>query len=211
MLRTSPRCLQDALISTHRTGTRDSSGSVTHSTYRLSLRRRSGIPPGERYRNTAASSGTGQSSCMQNLKPTVPKITISSARPTGAPTSACAPSTLVPTSTTALPTTEIAVMGPEGAANIIHRRELMEGGVELPERRIPCTPEGQRRGIPQQVCHPVRCRAARICGRGYRSLRTYGQRLLPPSNRLSRSARPGQQRNTVTYPSKESEEMRILW
>jgi len=30
----------------------------------------------------------------------------------------------------ALPTTEIAVMGPEGAANIIHRRELMEGGVE---------------------------------------------------------------------------------
>ncbi|RZN49932.1 methylmalonyl-CoA carboxyltransferase [archaeon] len=30
----------------------------------------------------------------------------------------------------ALPSTEIAVMGPEGAANIIHRRELMEGGVE---------------------------------------------------------------------------------
>ncbi|MHC1604533.1 MAG: carboxyl transferase domain-containing protein, partial [Candidatus Methanofastidiosia archaeon] len=30
----------------------------------------------------------------------------------------------------ALPTTEIAVMGPEGAANIIHRKELIEGGVE---------------------------------------------------------------------------------
>nr|AAA25676.1 methylmalonyl-CoA carboxyltransferase subunit 12S monomer [Propionibacterium freudenreichii subsp. shermanii] len=54
---------------------------------------------------------------------TVPKITCL-ATPTAAPTWPCATVTLVPTPCTPVPSAEIAVMGAEGAANVIFRKEI---------------------------------------------------------------------------------------
>ena len=60
----------------------------------------------------------------------------------------------------AWPTAEIAVMGPEGAVNILYRREL-EGA---PDAAAPPRREGRR--VPREVRQPVRGRRARLHRRG---------------------------------------------
>ena len=57
---------------------------------------------------------------------TVPKITVILRKATAAPISRCAGRTWVPTVCFAWPTAEIAVMGAEGAAEIVFRKEIDE-------------------------------------------------------------------------------------
>ena len=63
----------------------------------------------------------------------------------------------------AWPTAEVAVMGPEGAVNIVFRKELEEGA-DAESRRA----ELDRR-LPRAVREPVRRRRARLRGRGDRA------------------------------------------
>ena len=63
----------------------------------------------------------------------------------------------------AWPQAEIAVMGPEGAVNVLYRRELAGGGG--PRGAAPA--EG--RGVPREVREPLRGRGPRLRGRGDRA------------------------------------------
>ena len=63
----------------------------------------------------------------------------------------------------AFPTAEIAVMGPEGAVNIVYRREMDQAAGPGGAAR------GEDAGVPRQVRQPVRRRRARLHRRGDRA------------------------------------------
>ena len=87
---------------------------------------------------------------------TVPKSRSSRARRTAAPIASCRASTFAPTSTSRGRRAEIAVMGPEGAVNILYKREL--DAAADPD----AAPRRARRGVPREVRQPVRRRLARL-------------------------------------------------
>ena len=60
----------------------------------------------------------------------------------------------------AWPTAEIAVMGPEGAVNVLYKREL-EAADDPTAQRAP-----RSRRVPREVRQPVHCRVARVRRRG---------------------------------------------
>ena len=75
-------------------------------------------------RSGAGSSATARSSSTPTPRRRSRRSRSSPARPTAAPTTSWPPSTCSPTSTSPGRPAEIAVMGPEGAVNIIYRRDL---------------------------------------------------------------------------------------
>ena len=96
---------------------------------------------------------------------TVPKITLITRKAYGGAYCVMASKHLRTDVNLAYPTAEIAVMGPEGAVNIVYRRELQKA--EDPEATAPR--EGGR--IPRALCQPLHRRRARLGGRHHRTPR----------------------------------------
>ena len=92
----------------------------------------------------------------------------SRARPTAAPTTSWRRKHIRADVNFAYPTAEIAVMGPEGAVNIVFRNELAKAADAGAER----APAGRR--VPREVRQPVQGRRARLHRRGH-----------PPASRLA--------------------------
>jgi propionyl-CoA carboxylase beta chain len=86
-------------------------------------------------RSTAASSSTAPSCSTPTARRRCRRSPSSPARPTAAPTTSWRRSTSAATSTSPGPTAEIAVMGPDGAVNIIFRKEIKEAGDDPEARR----------------------------------------------------------------------------
>ena len=95
---------------------------------------------------------------------TVPKITVITRKAYGGAYYVMASKHIRADVNLAYPTAEIAVMGPEGAVNILYRRELAEAGERAAEsaRR-----EGRR--VPREVRQPLHRRRARLHRRGHRA------------------------------------------
>ena len=96
---------------------------------------------------------------------TVPKLTVITRKAYGGAYCVMSSKHIRGDANFAFPTAEIAVMGPEGAVNILYRRE-MDGGVG-PGRAQ--GREGAR--VPREVRQPVRGRGARLHRRGHRAPR----------------------------------------
>ena len=96
---------------------------------------------------------------------TVPKITVITRKAYGGAYCVMASKHIRTDVNYAWPTAEIAVMGPEGAVNIVYRRELEKS--ENPERRS----RSQDRGVPRALCQSLRRRRARLRGRRHSSAR----------------------------------------
>ena len=96
---------------------------------------------------------------------TVPKITVITRKAYGGAYCVMGSKHLRTDINLAWPTAEIAVMGPEGAVNIVYRRELTRG--ERSGRR----PAAEDRRVPRAFRQPVRRRRARLCGRRDRAAR----------------------------------------
>ena len=96
---------------------------------------------------------------------TVPKITVITRKAYGGAYCVMGSKHIRTDINLAWPTAEIAVMGPEGAVNIVYRRELSAAGDQ--DARAPA--EGRR--VPRALRQPVRRRRARIRGRCDRAAR----------------------------------------
>ena len=92
-----------------------------------------GLPARAPSRSGAASSATAPSCSTPSPRRRCRRSPSSRARPTAAPTTSWPPSTCWPTSTSRGRRAEVAVMGPEGAVNIIYRRDI--AGSPTPEQR----------------------------------------------------------------------------
>ena len=89
---------------------------------------------------------------------TVPKVTVITRKAYGGAYCVMASKHIRTDVNYAWPTAEIAVMGPEGAVDIVYKRELDARG----ESRRRC---GRKdRGIPRPLCESVRRGRSRICG-----------------------------------------------
>ena len=75
-------------------------------------------------RSGAGSSATARSCCTRSPRRRCRRSPSSRARPTAAPTTSWPPSTCCADFNFAWPSAEVAVMGPEGAVNIIYRRDI---------------------------------------------------------------------------------------
>ena len=95
---------------------------------------------------------------------TVPKITVITRKAYGGAYCVMASKHLRTDVNLAYPTAEIAVMGPEGAVNVLYRRELEEAGERAAERRA-----GEGRRVPRQVLEPLRRGRARLRRRHHRA------------------------------------------
>ena len=91
---------------------------------------------------------------------TVPKVTVITRKAYGGAYCVMASKHIRTDLNFAYPTAEIAVMGPEGAVNILYRRELDEGARPGGDARR----EGRR--VPREVRQPLRGRRARLRRRG---------------------------------------------
>ena len=78
----------------------------------------------------------------------------------------------------AWPTAEIAVMGPEGAVNILYKREL-EAAADPGRARARAG-----RGVPREVREPVRRRRTRLHRRGHPAARRRARKLIAALARL---------------------------
>ena len=116
---------------------------------------------------------------------TVPKITIITRKAYGGAYCVMASKHLRTDVNLAYPTAEIAVMGPEGAVNIVYRRELQKA--EDPEETAPR--ESGR--VPRALRQPLHRRRARLGGRRHRAAR------YPPQ--IDR--RPAHARNQARHPA----------
>ncbi len=120
---------------------------------------------------------------------TVPKITVITRKAYGGAYCVMASKHLRTDVNLAYPTAEIAVMGPEGAVNILYRRELAEAGEKAPEVRAEKISEYRRkfaspwiaaeRGFVDGVIEPRKTRPALI--RALRQLR--GKRQSVPAKK----------------------------
>ena len=88
------------------------------------LRGRARLPARHRSRSSAASSATAPSCCSPIAEATVPKITVITRKAYGGAYCVMGSKHIRTDINLAWPTAEIAVMGPEGAVNIVYRREL---------------------------------------------------------------------------------------
>ena len=96
---------------------------------------------------------------------TVPKITVITRKAYGGAYCVMASKHIRTDLNYAYPTAEIAVMGPEGAVNVLYRREL--AAEKDPGR--PARAEGGR--VPREVRQPLRGGRPRLRGRGHRAAR----------------------------------------
>ena len=87
---------------------------------------------------------------------TVPKITVITRKAYGGAYCVMARKHIRTDVNYAWPTAEIAVMGPEGAVDIVYKRELEKA--ENPDGRS----RREDRGVPREVCQPLRGRRARL-------------------------------------------------
>ena len=126
---------------------------------------------------------------------TVPKITVITRKAYGGAYCVMASKHLRTDVNLAYPTAEIAVMGPEGAVNIVYRRELQKA--EDPEATAP-----RKSGrIPRALCQSLHRRRARLGGRRHRAPRH------PPQ--IDR--RPPHARNQARHPaSQEAREYSLV-
>ena len=116
---------------------------------------------------------------------TVPKITIITRKAYGGAYCVMASKHLRTDVNLAYPTAEIAVMGPEGAVNIVYRRELQKA--EDPE----ATAARESGRVPRALRQPLHRRRARLGGRRHRTPR------YPPQ--IDR--RPPHARNQARHPA----------
>ena len=111
-----------------------------------------------RRRSGAGSSATARSCCTRSPRRRSRRSRSSRARPTAARTTSWPPSTCSPTSTSRGRRAEVAVMGPEGAVNIIYRRDL----AELADAgRAPREADRRLQGALRQPVHGGRARLHR--------------------------------------------------
>ena len=115
---------------------------------------------------------------------TVPKITIITRKAYGGAYCVMASKHLRTDVNLAYPTAEIAVMGPEGAVNIVYRRELQKA--EDPEKLPP------RKGgrVPRTLCQSLHRRRARLGGRHHRAARHSPQIDRRPPNARNQARHP---------------------
>ena len=109
-------------------------------------------------RSGAGSSATARSCSTPTPRRRCRRSRSSRARPTAAPTTSWRPSTCSPTSTSPGRRAEIAVMGPEGAVNIIHRRDIAQ---LADARRAPREADRRLQGALRQPLHGGRARLHR--------------------------------------------------
>ncbi len=100
----------------------------------------------------------------------------------------------------AWPTAEIAVMGPDGAVNIIHRRHA---GRDRRRRRTHGEAPRARGGDPRQH-RPVRCRGARAGRRRDRPRRDAGRDRAWPAHHAPTSASTGRRASTACCRSDQA-------
>jgi len=98
--------------------------SATRSTSRWSPSRTCPGSCPARPRSSGASSGTARSCCSAFAEATVPKVTVIARKAYGGAYCVMASKHIRTDVNLAWPTAEIAVMGPEGAVNILYKREL---------------------------------------------------------------------------------------
>ena len=122
------------------------------------VRRRARLPARHRRRSGAASSATARSCSTPSPRRPSRRSPSSRARPTAAPTTSWPPSTCSPTSTSPGRSAEVAVMGPEGAVNIIYRRDIAE---LADARRAPREADRRLQGALRQPLHGGRARLHR--------------------------------------------------
>ena len=120
---------------------------------------------------------------------TVPKITVITRKAYGGAYCVMASKHIRTDVNLAYPTAEIAVMGPEGAVNVLYRRELEAAGAEAPARRAQQVREyrekfsnpyvAAERGFVDAVIEPRQTR--RLIARALRELR--GKRAMMPAKK----------------------------
>ena len=120
------------------------------------VRGRPGIPAGHACRSTAASSGTARSCCIAFAEATVPKMTVITRKAYGGAYCVMSSKHIRTDVNFAWPTAEIAVMGPEGAVNILYKREIDAAADKEARAR-----EAGRR-VQGEVCQPLRRGVARL-------------------------------------------------
>ena len=123
---------------------------------------------------------------------TVPKVTVITRKAYGGAYCVMASKHIRTDLNFAWPTAEIAVMGPEGAVNILYRREL----AGRRRRGGPAPAEG--RGVPRQVREPLRGRRARLHRRGHRAAADAAQARRRRSRWRRTSATATRRRSTAT-------------
>ena len=103
---------------------------------------------------------------------TVPKVTVITRKAYGGAYDVMASKHIRADVNLAFPTAEIAVMGPEGAVNIVFRNEIAKA--HGPGGRAGAA----RRRVPREVRQPVQGRRARLHRRGHPARRRPGPRLI---------------------------------
>ena len=111
-------------------------------------------------RSTAASSRTARSCSTRSPRRRCPKITVITRKAYGGAYDVMASKHIRADYNFAFPTAEIAVMGPEGAVNIVYRKEIQAAADPA------AGPRALRRGVQGQVREPVQGRGARLHRRG---------------------------------------------
>ena len=113
---------------------------------------------------------------------TVPKLTVITRKAYGGAYCVMASKHIRTDANFAWPTAEIAVMGPEGAVNIVYKRELERA----PESRARTPAPGKNRRVPRALRQSLRRRRARLHRRRHRAPRD-------PPHAHHRAARPRKQ------------------
>ncbi len=168
--------------STHRPRPRASSASATPSTSRWSPSSTCPASCPACSRNTAASSATAPRCCSPTRRRPCPRSPSSCARPTAAPTWRCAARTWAPTACFAWPTAEIAVMGAEGAAEIVFRKEI-ESAEQPADKRRELIEQ-----VPRSLLQPL-CRRRPPPGRRHHRARRHAQGHRPGARIPAHQAR----------------------
>ena len=92
----------------------------------VTFMRRPRVPARAPPRSGAGSSATAPSCCTPSREATVPKLTVITRKAYGGAYDVMASKHLLADFNFAWPTAEVAVMGPEGAVNIIYRRDIAD-------------------------------------------------------------------------------------
>ncbi len=124
---------------------------------------------------------------------TVPKITVITRKAYGGAYCVMSSKHLRTDVNLAWPTAELAVMGPEGAVNILYKREI-EGAEDPSAARA-----ARVAGVPRRVRQPVRGGHARVPRRSHRATPDPPAHLSAPSRACTASARRCRPRSTGTY------------
>ena len=189
---TNPRSWPAAWTSTPRSRPRASSASATPSTFPSSPSRTcpaSCPAPAQEFGGIIRH---GAKLLYAFAEATVPKITVITRKAYGGAYCVMASKHIRTDLNLAYPTAEIAVMGPEGAVNVLYRRELAQGrGPGRP-------PRGARGRVPREVREPLRRRGAGLRRRGHRARARPAARSSPASPSPATSGTRTRPRSTAT-------------